>query len=444
MKKLLLAVSVSLALTGAASAQERNNIGDLIYYEIGGDSRIPARDNDFVPFRGGVSWEVPSCGGFDPAISVTNILNGVTGAVENLQDTLINTATGVISNWPMMLLARTDPELYEMIKQGQIKAEELFQMSVSSCQAISNDVVSGENGVEDWVQFSGFEKWSSESENTSGKDVVQLDEDIQEDKGNEGVEMPSGRKGGENQDPIDALKEGILAGSNALSGREPDETSDFPQGADRPWFADYWDSPEEMEEWTKKIIGEVKIRTCEGCEKIDATPGKGVYPVLEDEQKAIAERIRGLVEGIGSENDIYDPENIADVSAPGFRLSPQVFEALKAEELYRDAFIEALADEVALARMTERMLAMRRVLLASQRNATLAKNPQALKRLDKSLEELAGEMELLKEEFEFRRNVQGSVAARLMQRARAERQAPVPQKGKDSMEELKRLEEIIE
>lgn len=444
MKKLILAASVSLVFAGAATAQERNTIGDLIYYEIGGDSRIPARDNDFVPFRGGVSWEVPSCGGFDPTISITNIMNGVTGAVEDIQDTLVQTATGVVSNWPMMALARTDPELYEMIKQGKIKADELFQMSVSSCESVSKDVVSGENGVDDWVKFSGYEKWTEESEDTSGKDIVQVDEDIQEDKGNEGVEMPSGKKGGEDQEPIDTIKEGILAGSNALSGREPDEESQFPEGEDRPWFADYWDSPKEMEEWTKKIIGEVKIRTCEGCEKIDSTPGKGVYPILEDEQKEIAKRIRDLVEGIGPDNDIYDPDNIAEVSAPGFRLSAQVFEALKAEELYRYAFIEALADEVALARTTERMLAMRRVLLASKRNATLAKNPQALKRIDKSLEELSGEMELLQEEFEFRRNVQGSAAARLMQRAKADRKPLDSTNKRDSIEELKRIEEIIE
>lgn len=444
MKKILVITLAGWLLTGVAHGQERNEIGDIIYYEIGGDSRIPGRDNTSVPFRAGVSWNIPSCGGFDPSLSVTNMMNGITGALENIQDTLISTATGAISNWPMMLIARADPELYEMLKQGQIKAEELFQMSVESCEKVTDDMITGQGGVDDWVKYSGFEKWSSESDNTGGKDIVQIDEEIKEEKGNRGTEMPTGQKGGLDMEPIDMTKEAVYAGSNALSGRPADTESSFPVGEDRPWFADYWGSPEEMEIWVKEIIGEVKIRTCEDCEKIEATPGKGVYPVLEKEQETIANRLTELVEGVGPENDIYKAENLDDVSAPGLRVGPQVLTALKSEQLYRDTFIQALAEEVALARMTERMLAMRRVLLASKRNAIIAKNPQSVEQVQKSINELTGEMELLKEEFDFREKVRSSAATQLLQRARAEREARLPQTLDKNIDELKRLEEIIQ
>lgn len=444
MKVKALTAAVLLAFSGGALSQERNNIADLIYYEIGGESRIPARENGYVPLRAAINWETPSCNGFDPALSISNILNGVTGALEDIGDTLVNTASGAISNWPMMAIARADPELYEMIKQGQIKAEELFQMSVSSCEAISDDVIAGEGGVEDWVKYSGFEKWSKESEETTGKDIVQTDEDIKDDMGNDGTEMPTGTKGGEGQEPIDMIKEGVFAGSNALSGREADNSSNFPEGQDEPWFAEHWDSPEEMEDWVKEIIGEVEIRTCEGCEKLNSTPGKGVYPILQKEQEEIARRLTELVEGIGPENDIYDSENLEDVSAPGFQIGPSVIAALKQEQLYRGAFISALAEEIALARTTERMLSVRRVLIASKRNAILGKNPQAIKRLEALTGELTGEMQLLSEEFEFREKVRSSAATRLLQRARAEREMKLPQRQESGISEMDRLEEIIE
>ena len=436
---------VALCLSASVSAQDRNSIEDIIQYEIGGKSRIPNRDNTNLPIEFGLEWETPSCSSFNPSLSVRNFINGVTGALEDIESTIVSTATGVVSSLPMMELARADPELYEMIKRGQLKAEELFQMSVASCQEITQDRISKSGkGLGDWVKYSGFEEWSQSSSNSSGKDVVQEKERIEEEAGNRGVEMPSGQVGGEDMPPINVLWEGVLAGSNALTGRQEDDTSEF-SGDSEIWVTQYWSSPEEMKEWAKDVVGEVEIRTCTDCgNKVSTTVGRGVYPKLRDEQKKVIMKLETLIEGVGPESDIYDPKNLEEVSAPGFPMRPQVIESLKSEDLYRGAFVEAVAEEVALRRLSERLLALRRVIIAGKRNALIAKNEDSLAQLEEQEELVMNELKVLQDEFEFRQSVKSSVVRNILERSRKERNRKVSQPKREEDIPTLGLEELTQ
>lgn len=107
MKKSVIALAVTAffltngAVVSKASAAE-DKLDPRLVFEIGGKAKIKQRRNRNIPVGAGVRWKTPMCGNFDMSLSVTNILNGVTGQLEKLGDDLLASVTGALSNWPMM------------------------------------------------------------------------------------------------------------------------------------------------------------------------------------------------------------------------------------------------------------------------------------------------------------------------------------------------------
>lgn len=420
MKKNVIALAVAAlflnsGVVAPVSAAEEK-LDPRLVFEIGGKAKIKQRRNRNIPIGAGVRWKTPMCGDFDMSLSVTNILNGVTGQLEKLGNDLLASVTGAISNWPMMEIARADPQLYEFIQQGKLEASELFNASVASCEEMTDKMVREGYGTGgspgSWVEVSGFEDWGSTDPDT--QDVVQVEENVDKNKGDGGVKWVGGEKAaGKNQPPIDAIADAVKAGVNLLASRDVKSSANLPQNEDAPWFAKYWKDPEEAADWVTDIVGETTIRTCVDCERLTTTPGTGVYAKMEKEQRRIEDRLLTLLD---MPVTVYDVEDLEEVSAPGYAVTQQVMEALKGETLYRKALVERLAEEVAIADIVERLIAARRIMLSGLKEAHVAQNPDAVQIITARITELGEEMELLRQDAELRASTKQSVAVTLLNR----------------------------
>jgi len=422
-----LVVGISLSTISTVSVAEEKNdkgkvgssaLGGNFYYEIGGGSKIKRRKNRTIPIGGGIEWHNNlMCGDFDASLSVTNLLNGITGEMEKLADDMIASATGVISSWGWMEIARSDPQLYEMMQQGKIEAGDIFSASVESCEAMTQKMITnGNDELSGWVEVSGYEDWMSSSENAENTDVVQLEENVNKNKGENGVTWIGGeKKGGKNQEPIEVEKDAIRAGYNQLANRDSTSKSTLSKDENTPWYVEYWSTPEEAEKWITGIVGTTQLRTCQDCDRLQTTPGKGVYGVLEEEQFAIEEEIFKLLE---SPTSYYSKESLEKISAPGFEITQPVIEALSDESGYKSSFIEKLSEEVATASVIEKLIAGRRILISGKREAYIAQNDDAVEILNERIDELTGEMNLLKQDAELRNITRNSIAVNLLERKR--------------------------
>lgn len=446
-KKIVLFIAVAAAMGAPVSGNANQTvIGEYeldprIVFEIGGKAKIKQRRNRLIPVGAGVRWRTPMCNNYDMSFSVTNILNGVTGQLDKLGRDLLASVTGAISNWPMMELARADPQLYEFIQQGRLEASELFNASVASCEEMTDKMI--REGYESggspgsWIYMSGFEDWSRS--NPAQDDIVRVDETVNRNQGDSGVTWVGGKMAaGLNQPPIRVIADTTEAGAKLLSNQpvSSSSTRELPQGENSPWFSKYWATPEDAAKWVTDVVGETTLRTCVDCERLKTTPGKGVYAKLEEEQKRIEDRIVALLD---SPLITYPQEELDKISAPGYGVTQQVLEALKGEVLYRQTLIERLAEEVATTDVVEKLIAARRILLSGLREAHIAQNPDAVRIITARINELGEEMNLLRQDAELRASTRQSVAVTILQRQSARSRATNSQAPDEMIEAIRAI-----
>lgn len=450
---LLLAPTPSLA----RDANWRHVLSDSFYYEIGGGAQLPGwRHAHTSTASSGVTRSNFSCGDFDRLTSVNNILS----EVRSYRGSLLNRSPG---NPAGLVLARTDPQAYEALKEEVITAELMFEASLASCQKANESMVlSGLNKTSEWVKVAGFEQWQDAASdggswwdnifgNNDKGNLIKVDREIQASEGNYGVQMPGGRMGGANQSPINIDREAVYAGVNALLGRQPTDNSRWQPLSgtsanhgfhpDSTSFMRFWSSPQEVFDWFEAVLGSVEIRTCSSCESMRSRPGRGIYAVMEEEQSFLVNQLHSLVAHPG---DLYDQEKLEVVSGPGFSIRSGVIEALKAETFQRDAFIELLAEEIALTRTIQRIISVRRILYTGKRNPYINRLKPAIEHIDDRITELTQEMDIIREDYEFRAVIKSSVARALLSRLERDQYAAPDFINDDVTEVIFRLRELIE
>ncbi len=138
-----LAVMLCAALSGVVTADSLEHSPRLkgaIDYEIGGGyiSDAPTRINTVPILELGIGWDLNmECGEFDPRISVSNQLNGITAGFRNMMDNIIQSATGAVASLPALAIQRANPGLYDMLQQGILQGKMDFEWAETSCEEMS-------------------------------------------------------------------------------------------------------------------------------------------------------------------------------------------------------------------------------------------------------------------------------------------------------------------
>lgn len=430
MRKTLIAATACAALWGPTAGHALVPSEDGIwYYEVGGAEPISNAPNPTVTTTrlafGAEASAGYSCGSFDPLLSIENTLNEVAQGMEDMVDQMVQAATNAIASLPAMVLQRSNPGLYDLFQNNLLRAEEELSLATQSCEEMEAAIADGRNPYQEWVTLSKGDDWRAAM--GSGGDIVQVQEDIDQNAGNDGAEWIGGRRGGQGQEPIDVISDTVKAGYNITLDRPPNAGTPYAGGGDTPLLARTWSSPQEAQEWATRVLGDKHIRTCQGCES-ETTPGVGLLPILEETNQQVREDLMQLVSGATNPTR----SNLRDVSAPGVGVSRGLIEALRElPESDRMVATGRLAQEVATARTMEQALLTRRMLLSGRKAPEIDAAGVAREDIRDGVEEITSEIATLMMEIEARQavvsNTAGSILREAQRRARASSGTPSPQ-----------------
>ncbi len=423
MGRRLLAAATAAAISAGAPAAHAD---DEFLYRLGGAEPIslgPSARASTLRLGIGAEWNSDLvCGNFDVAHSIRQQLNGVSGAFQDVMGNVIQTAQGVVASLPALAIQRLNPGLYDLLQNGVLEAGQEFRVAKLRCDEIADDM--GDTlAHEGWSGIARGDYWRRQA-NVGGRDVVEV---VGEADGaaaaDGGVPWIGGTAaGGAGQEPIEAVGDVSKAGYNLLLGRAVDDASAVgPTACGDSDICKVWDDPDAMAAWMRRVVGEIEVRTCDGCRKVAAQAGLGLPSVYRREKSALANVLRPL-----AQTEAVPSQPVLDglTGGGGFRVTRRVIEAIR-EEPRPAAVADRLAGELAVGRVMEQAAMARRALLAGMREPNVANNEAALKQSERALAELDREIRQMEVELRVKALVAGNSSVAVLQRAGIRKRIPV-------------------
>ncbi|MCS2611029.1 hypothetical protein [Halomonas dongshanensis] len=437
-----LVFAAAFGVPGLVQAQST----DRLYYDIGGAAPFGASASIGHGPRAhglGISWNVnATCGNFDIGATVSNQLNGITNGFQNMMGSVVQNATGAVASLPAMIIQRSNPALYDLLTNGVMQGRLDFDQSKLSCQRMSEALADATIGGQ-MQQGAMAENWQDIAAHNT--DAVAAQEQAEAQAGNAGRTWVGGQKrGGSGQEPMRVVEDTARAGYNLLYGRTDPTSSEAIAGGGGGWGAvstsngdwigggavggnggadsgghgcqggmcTIWGSPTEAAEWTRRIVGDTELRSCDGCEKSESIAGTGLIRELEEEQSSIHETLIDMLSG-----GEITPSKLNDVSAGnGLAVSRGVIEAMRSDP-QGPLLAQRLSSEMALARTLTKAMWGRRTLMAGSSDPGIESNPEGMTVLDRKIDALNRDIELLQSEMDIRRSLASNAALQALQRA---------------------------
>lgn len=406
------AYAIDTSLSSSGASVSGGALNDNLFYSIGGGSVIsppPGRNNMArIGLDGGWSSDL-MCGNFDLSTTVGNQLNGITSGFKDLQGRVIQGATGAVMSMPAMAIQRANPGLYEMLTNGIVQAGLSFDKALLNCLNMSKKLADYTMGNK-WQQAAVAEEYKNIVA-TSGGDATASDQKLQQATGEEGVNWIGGEKrGGKGQPAIQPTHDLAKAGYNMMNGQPVNSNSPVSTASCNGTLCERYKTPEEAAAAVVKVVGDGAIRTCRdtgncasgGTENQPGTAiaGTGFSPVLEEATKENLEQLSKLASGQLPPT----AENLAKLKAGNLPVTRGVIQALR-DDPDRNALVQRLASELAMADTVEMALGMRRMLVTGQSEPNAAQQPLALEEGDRRIEAIDRELNALKTEMEVRKAI---------------------------------------
>ena len=374
--------------------------------------------------RLGVSAEWESdlvCGNFDVASSVRNQLNGVSGAFQEVMGNVVQTAQGVVASLPALAIQRLNPGLYDLLQNGVLEAGQEFRVAKLRCDEIA-DGMGGTLVHEGWSGIARADYWRRQV-NVGGRDVVEVVREADASGADGGVPWIGGiPAGGAGQQPIEAVGDVSRAGYNLLLGRAPGDASAVgPAACGESDICRAWDDPDQLAAWMGRVVGEIEVRTCDGCRRVTSRAGLGLASLYRREKSELSNVLRPL-----AQTDAVPGEAVLDGlgGGAGFRVTRRVIEAIREEPRPVDV-ADRLAGELAVGRVMEQAAMARRALLAGMREPHVANNEAALRQSERALVELDREIRQMEVELRVKALVASNSSVAVLQRAGIRKRIPV-------------------
>ncbi len=410
-----------MAMTAAVPAVA----DDELLYRLGGGEPISLGPSARAStLRLGVSAEWNAnlvCGDFDVAHSIRNQLNGVSGAFQEVMGNVVQTAQGVVASLPALAIQRLNPGLYDLLQNGVLEAGQEFRVAKLRCDEIADDM--GDRlAHEGWSAVAKADYWRRQID-VGGRDVLEVAEEADASGADGGVPWVGGTaKGGAGQDPIEAVGDVSKAGYNLLLGRAAgDESAVGPAACGDSDICRVWDDPDDMAEWMRKAVGEIEVRTCDGCRKVASQAGLGLPAIYRREKSDLANLLGPLVQTDAVPGDAL----LAGLTGGGgFRVTRRLIEAIR-EEPRPAEMANRLAGELAVGRVLEQAAMARRAMLAGMREPHVAGNEAALAQAERAVAELDREIRQMEVELRVKSVVASNSSVAILRRAGIRKRVPV-------------------
>lgn len=387
-----------------------------LYYRIGGGEPVSRAANPGAnTLRLGIGGSARmnySCGRFDAAVTIENLMN----QFASIGTTVTAAVRSGIAALPMYVLQRASPGLYELFQTYQKKAEAEWNIALKSCEEMEAQIRQGGDPYAEWLAMAKGESWK-ESSRTS-RDAVATKQRVESSGGTGGLTWIGGAKrGGRNQAAIEVIRDVTQAGYNVTMNRPPaaPATTVFPPNTK---LATAFASPSVAGDWAVSVIGDKQISLCDevGCQGKSSTPGGGLLQKYELERSTAETQLQTVV---GATAPAY--ADLERASAPGVAVTRELVDALRSlAPAERQFALARLSMEVAQARVVDKALMVRNLLLTGGGVPEAAWEP-AQKELRERVEQLNRHMDDLLFETRVRREVVSTTARELIDSFRADR-----------------------
>ena len=267
MKKILPLILLTLSVNSYALNIVPSNSN--YYYQLGGGSDIsmpPVTDQQEITIGGDVNTNLGfTCNGFNPAISISNTFNNMKESIEGLRGDIVDSATAAVGTLPMYILEKASPELYNLLQNTIINAQDRFHISMKSCQDSLNEIKNDKSPYQDWFSVSDSQGWLNYSKAAQQGQDVDINNSVKQiAKDPQKYGMPWVHKGQNsggsqgNQMPIKVISDVVIAGYNVLlnANRALDDQSPAPQNSQ---LARYWQTPKQASNWAQLVLGDITI-----------------------------------------------------------------------------------------------------------------------------------------------------------------------------------------
>jgi len=394
-------------------------MGDpMVYYRIGGGRPLhfsPTDPMTVIPlkFSAGITGTSAMCDNFDPKLTMENGLNAVKDGVDDAMVMLESAATGAIAALPGYMLIKANPALYELFQNALFRYQEKFQLATKTCKTVLDEANQGENPWEEWVKVSVADRWKA-SAGLGGMDVRQVQKEVAEDPGKQGITWINGVDAGcEDCPPIQPIKDIATAGAKMLANKALDFPNGESFGEEQP-ITRVFENADAIRDWIDEVLGDTQLGTCNDCAK-GAIPGKGLTAYIEKEAAVIHAKMMDIMNHYTSEEKGPSRTNLAAISAPNLLITKFVLDGIRqAPPMQRSIFMDRLAIEVAQLRVIEKVLIVRRLLLAGMKEPNVLSHFIAMDEVDKVLNKIEAELDQLVYEREIKTKFVGNTVENIL------------------------------
>lgn len=386
-----------------------------LYYKVGGGNVVPttpsmnATAEVAINNLGAIGY---NCGSFNKGASFANALNGLEDTGMQMYNNVILAAQGAMMELPAYTIVKANPGLYQLAQNGFFSGQWDITTGLKSCQQMADDIDQGRNPYSGLFNASQRYKYKALQTGSSSRtslndltyrqasssDVTTASQKVADDNGRSGVPWMHGsyvdggkHAGGFNQDAIYMTKDIVIAGVNAMIGRE-----DFASNIEIPTtdgISAFFKTPEDAADWAVKALGENKVYVyTDAGQQSSATPGQGLLPLVQNEYDDIHQNLIDIVTG----NKQPTLDNIKSISSTRIMISVDTLNSIKNEDgLTRDFEISTLAQGVASSRVVDQAQELIIILQTAMQVPDIAINQTAKAFIDQYISTLQKQIDLI-------------------------------------------------
>jgi len=415
----------SLLLVGMSTSYALNIIpsNSRYYYHLGGGSDIsipPVTDQEDVTIGGDVNTNLGyTCNGFNPAVSIGNSINNIENSAEALPGDIINSATAAVGSFPMYLLEKASPEIYNLIQNAMTHAADSFHLSMKSCQTSLDNIKAGQSPYQNWFNVSDSQGWMNYAKQAQqGQDVDVNTAQKEITKNPEQYGLPWLHKGQNsggttgNQMPIKVIYDVVVAGFNAMidDNRALDSHDPAPQNSE---LAKFWKTPDNAGKWAQLVLGDITISSKKGQD--ETHPGVGLVtilrtcPISANNDLTCTKNLRKKLIKLVQTNQYPSANDLQKISSNEMMITPDVIAAIRNRTPEEQAIaISKLSEDIAIQNLIDESLLLRRILIAGSQTKPVHNLKPALTTVQNTITRLDHDIKNLKFEHDIREQFMSS------------------------------------
>ena len=288
-----------------------------------------------------------------------------------------------------------------------VRAEDQWRFSIDSCELLQQTSAGGPNANSDWQALGKAQTWERLAQ-TGASDAVSIQQKVSEET-DPCVTWVEGHEAGCPGKPsIKPVRDAVRAGWCASNGLPADCDTTIhalhskieplpPPGHHRKTAA----------EFTADIVGDSEIRD-------GGTPSShvasGLQPKIEEEKTEVLETLQEVL----ASGNFPNRQQAEKLQAPSVSVNFQLILALREVDQH-GIYTERLAEEIALARVVEKALQARRLLLTGSTEPNIQNSGPANEALSTAIGRLEQEIDRTIFDYRMRRSLVSNTSVALLE-----------------------------